>query len=159
MGKEPTFDAREAHKFFSAQCFNAAWDQIDNTERSGKQNEQMLLASFASLWHWTQRPECDQSNYSLGYWQLSRVYSLLGEAENARKYAELCLSASQGEGMLPFYTAYAYEALARAEATAGNGKAVEKYLAEANRVMEKMTDADARNQLLADLSTIVMKES
>ena len=55
-----------------------------------------------------------QRTAPLAYWQVSRIYALLGQADNARRYGELCLEVSQEPGVQPFYLAYAHEALARA---------------------------------------------
>ena len=71
--------------------------------------------------HWTQRPDCTSTNLSIGYWQTARIYALLGQAENARRYAQMCFEVSQQPGVKPFFLAYAYEALAQAEAAAGEG--------------------------------------
>ncbi len=71
--KEP-----EPHRYFSAQCFNRAWELIRRIDRTELESEQMLLLAQASLWHWTQRPDCTPRNLSIGYWQLSRVFALLG---------------------------------------------------------------------------------
>ena len=114
----------------------------------------MLLLSLASLWHWIQRPDCTPGNLSVGYWQVSRVYALLGQVEAARQYAQLCLKSSQGEGALPFHLGYAYEALARAEMVGPNLAKMEEYLQKAYQVSEKMADPEAKKQLLDDLATI-----
>ena len=39
----------------------------------------MILYALASLWHWTQRPDCSTTNLSIGYWQAASVYALAGE--------------------------------------------------------------------------------
>ena len=114
----------------------------------------MLLLSMASAWHWTQRADCTAQNMSVAYWQLARVYALLKQADNARRYGELSLEKSKSEGIPPFYLGYAHEALARAEMVAGNKKKVAEYLAEARRAAERVTDAEAKKMLLADLETI-----
>jgi hypothetical protein len=54
----------------------------------------------------------------------------------------------------PFYLAYAYEAMARAEAVAGNQGGVDEYLASARRVAEEISKSEDRQQLLDDLKTV-----
>lgn len=154
MSNSPEFDQNVAHRFFAVECFNKAWDLLDKPIRTPDEEEEMLRLGFASYWHWTQRPDCEPGNLSISYWQLSRIYAVLGQAENARRYGERCLKISQGEGMLPFHLGYAYEALARAESVAGNVSKVKEYRSSARQVAERMTDEDARKQLLADLETI-----
>ena len=42
------------------------------------------------------------TNLSIGYWQTARIYALLGQAENARRYAQMCFEVSQQPGVKPF---------------------------------------------------------
>jgi hypothetical protein len=154
MTKGPDFDVVAAHKYFSVEFFNKAWDYIDKLNRSIDEADQMLHLSLASLWHWTQREDCTSTNLSIGYWQVSRVFALLRQAENARHYGELCLEASQKEGVLPFYLGYAYEALARAELVAGNQDKMEGYLTHAQEVAAILPDPQEKKQLLSDLDTM-----
>lgn len=155
MGKKTSFDLNAAHRYFSAECFNRAWDLIDKPTRTSKEDQSMLQLGLTSLWHWSQRPDCTPTSLSVGYWQVSRIYALLYQSDLARQYGQLCLQVSQGEGILPFYLGYAYEALARAEAVAGNEVKKKEYLALANHVAERITDSDARWPLLSDLATIL----
>jgi len=154
MAKKPDFDLQTAHKWFSAACFNRAWDYIDKPGRSTAEGDQMLQLSMASLWHWTQRQDCTPTNLSIGYWQVSRVYALLRQADQARHYGQLCLEASQTEGVEPFYRGEAYEALARAELVADNQDQMEKYLIQAHQVATALTDAEEKKILLKDLASI-----
>lgn len=149
MADQPKLDVDLAHKYFSANCFNNAWDYIDKKERTAAENEQMILLSLASLWHWTQRDDCDDGKKSIGYWQASRVYALAGEADNARKYGQLCLDVTPKDAS--FYVGYAYEALARAESVAGHADKAKQYLAEARRCAEKVEAADEKKLLVDDL--------
>lgn len=152
MPNPPTFDLAAAHRFFAADCFNRAWTLIDTPNRSAEDDEQMLRLSQASMWHWTQRPDCTPRNLSIGYWQLARVYALAGRADEARRYGQLCLQHSQSEA--PFYQAYAHEALARADHVAGNHDRAAQHIAEARRLAEAVAEADDRQRLLDDLAAI-----
>ena len=154
MPDKPEFDLQAAHRFFAAECFNRAWDLIDKPDRTPDEDEQMIRLSLASTWHWTQREDCTPTNLSVGYWQTARIYALLGQASNARRYGQLCLAASQGEDILPFYLGYAYEALARAESVSGHADKVAEYLALAREAAARVPDPEARSALLADLESI-----
>jgi hypothetical protein len=154
MAKKPEFDLNAAHKYFAAECFNRAWDFIDMPSRSSDQADKLLQLSLASLWHWTQREDCTPTNLSIGYWQVSRVFALLRQAENARHYGELCLEASQKEGVAPYFLGTAYEALARAEMVAGHLDESEKYLVKAHQVAIALSDEEEKQMLLKDLATI-----
>lgn len=154
MAKEPEFDLQVAHRYFSATCFNQAWELIDKPERTAEEDEAMVQLSLASTWHWTQREDCTPANLSIGYWQTARIYTLIGQVGNARYYAQRCLTTCLEAELPPFYTAYAYEALARAEATAGNVEKSKEYLASAQKETQRVVDEDSRKMLLADLATI-----
>jgi len=154
MAKKPDFDLQVAHKYFSADCFNWTWDYIDKPVRTKGEDEAMLHLSLASLWHWTQREDCTSTNLSIGYWQVSRVFALLRQADNARHYGELCLEASQKEAVPPYYLGTAYEALARAELVAGNLDKMEGFLIQAHQVATLLPDPEEKKMLLSDLATI-----
>jgi hypothetical protein len=154
MSKKPDFDVSAAHRYFSGQCFNRAWDLIDKADRTPQEDEEMIRLSQASIWHWTQREDCTPTHMSTGYWQASRIYAILGQVENARRYGQLCLDVSQGEDVAPFYLGYAYEALARAEAVAGSRAKTEQYLSKAQKIAEQVSDPDSKKWLLGDLGTV-----
>lgn len=89
---------------------------------------------------------------SIGYWQASRIHALLGRADEARRYRQLCLRYSQQEEA--FYLGYAYEALARAEKVAGNSTKAQEFLAEASRLAVAVADPKDRKLLLDDLADL-----
>lgn len=149
---QPSFDLAAAHKYFSAGCFNRAWSLIDQAERTADENELMLALAHASVWHWRERDDCQPRNLSIGYWQLSRVYSLIRHGERAAHYGELCLAASVNEP--PFFQAYAHEAIARAAALTGDVTVLSDHIAQARRLAEMVREAEDRQLLLADLETI-----
>ena len=152
MSKQPDFDTGKAHRYFAVTCFNMAWDLIDKRDRTAEENEEMIRLTHASIWHWTQREDCKSTNLSIGYWQASRVYALVGRVEDARRYGKLCLKHSRQEE--PFYLGYAYEALARAERLAGNEDLTSSHLANAFRLAHQVEEADERKALLDDLNSI-----
>ena len=152
MPTQPDFDLQAAHKYFAPTCFNQAWDWIDKPQRTPEEEQQMILLSMASLWHWTQREDCTNQNLSIGYWQASRVHALAGRVDEARRYGQLGLQVSHAEP--PFYLGYAYEALARAEMRAGDQEKMREYLAEAGRLAAAVADPEERKMLEADLKTI-----
>jgi hypothetical protein len=155
MAIQPSFDVVAAHKFFAADCFNKTWDLMDKAQRTPAEDEQMLFLTMASAWHWSQRADCTDENRSVAYWQIARVYTLLKQTDNARRYGQLCLEASQGDGVPSYCLGYAYEALARAEMAAGDHAKMAEYVAQARAVTERMQDAEAKKMILDDLATIV----
>jgi tetratricopeptide (TPR) repeat protein len=152
MSDKPDFDLAAVHKYFSAVCFNKTWEYIDNPNRTSDEELTMLQSAMTSLWHWTQREDATPQNLSVGNWQVSRVYALLGQVDNARKYAEVSLKLA--EGYEPFYAAFAYEAFARAEMVAGNKAKTQEYLEKAFALAEKVEDEEDKQVLMGDLGSI-----
>ena len=153
--KKKKLTIKKAHKYFSAQCFNKTWDYLDMPERTAEQDEEMLRSAMASHWHWTQRADYGPVNESIANWQVSRVFALLGQPDNARRYGHRSLDALEGQENLPFYQGYGYEALARAEAVAGNSVQMNVYLKKARDAAVRVSDEDSKQMLLSDLETIV----
>ena len=144
----------KGHEHFSVHCFNSAWELMDKAKRTSVEDEDMLQLSMASCWHWTQRADCTKQHLSIGYWQVSRIHSMLGRSIEARRYGELCLAASKDSTVAPFSLAYAYEALARSSAIAKNEGMKTKYINLANKVIETISDAEMKTMLVNDLATI-----
>jgi len=152
MPDKPDFDLQVTHRYFSGNCFNKTWEFIDNPNRTDEDNLSMLQTAMASLWHWTQREDAKSQNLSVGNWQVSRVFALMGQADNARKYAEVSLKYS--EGCEPFYIGFAYEALARAEMAARNQEKMNEYLKKAHELAKKVEDPEDKEVLMGDLNSI-----
>lgn len=157
MYRDTNLQSEQAHKQFSTHCFNLVWDLIEKTHRSPEENDRMVHLAHASLWHWTQRSDCTDKNVSIGYWQLSRVYSLLGEASSALKYAQRCMELTPaGEA---FYQGYAYEALARAALVVGDREEAQRRLSEARQYADSVSDGSEKQMLSDDLDSLSAQAS
>lgn len=146
------FDIVTAHKYFSAENFNKTWEFIEKSERSEEENLAMLHTAIVSLWHWSQREDATPKNLSVGAWQVSRVFSLMGQSDNARSYG--LLSLKHAESLEPFFKAYACESLARAEMIANNRVTMKYYLEKAHALAQEVMDEEDKQILLKDLETI-----
>ena len=123
-------------------------------DRTTEQDEEMLRSAMASHWHWTQRADYGPVSASIANWQVSRVFALLDQPNNARRYGQRSLDALEGQENLPFYQGYGYEALARAEAVAGDEDKMNSYLERARQAAAGVSNDDSKQMLLADLDTI-----
>jgi hypothetical protein len=150
--KGPAFDVEAANRYFAAHCFNRAWDLIEKQVRTPEDDRLMVALNQASVYHWLQRSDCGNKQLSIGFWQASRIQSVLGNAVEARRQAEVCLSYSSE--LEPFYLAYAHEALARAARIAGDLKLAHFHRAEATKLAGDITKKDDRDLLLKDLESI-----
>lgn len=153
MADTPNFNIQEAHKYFSADCFNKTWDNMDKDgNRSTEENMEMLHTAIASLWHWSQREDVTHENLSIGYWQVSRVYCLIKQPYNARRYG--LPSLQYARDLSPFLKGYAYETLARAEMIANNRVIMKVYLEKAHEALAQIGDEEDRQALAKDLESI-----
>lgn len=152
MPDQPQFDRALAHRQFSADAFNTAWDLIDKTDRTPEDEVDMFCRAAASLWHWNQRDDVNNQSRSVGYWQLSRVFSLLSEGNMALRCGDLSLKFAKDTP--PFYQAYAYEALARASVIAGDSISANRYVIRAQKLVDQIENASSREMLLADLQSL-----
>jgi hypothetical protein len=154
MAKETTepFDAARAHRHFSSACFNDTWELIEKPNRSSADEEAMVLCALASLWHWTQRPDCTDQNLSIAYWQVSRTYALTGQGENAQKHAQRSLELAKD--LSPFYKGYAHEAIARAALVSRNDELFAEHLAQARSLWGSMSDIEEKESLQKDLTEL-----
>ena len=144
------------HRRFAVALFNRAWDLMDragrDAEHAGDADAELVHTAHASLYHWLQVGT--PVNAARGEWQCSRVYSVLGRAEPALYHARRVLAICAANGIGDFDLAYAYEALARAHAVAGEHAQARDWLARARDASADVADGDDRAALLADLDTV-----
>ena len=148
------FDVQGAHHRFGVECFNGAWDLLEKEDRSEDETAEMIHMAHASLWHWRRSEHGDPQHFAVGTWQLSRVYAVAGMPEQARRYGQESLLLCRHHDLPAFYLAYAYEALARAAAEAGDTTERERQLGAAEAVAQRIEDVANRKALLDDLATI-----
>lgn len=142
----------EEHRKYAAECFNATWDLLDKPDRTPDEDDLMLHMAHTSMYHWLQVGE--PVNFVRGEWQLSRVHAVLGRAERAIHHAERCLHICEENGIGDFDLAFAYEALARAHAIAGNTHEAAEYMVQARDSTEDIEEDEDRDAVLEDLATI-----
>ena len=142
----------EEHRRLAAQLFNYVWTLMRRTDRDADADAEMVHAAHASRWHWSQvgGPE----HAARGEWQCSRVYTVLGRAEPALFHAARVLDICQRHGIGDWDLAFAYEALARAHACAGDAAETARYLEQARAAAADITEDEDRAFLLEDLATI-----
>ena len=113
----------------------------------------MIHASHASRHHWAEVGT--GANLARGEWQISRVYCVLGRAEPALYHAHRCLAyVLEGDGTEDWDLPFAYEALARATAVAGDASESARYEQLARESGAAIADEDDREHLLEALATL-----
>ena len=154
MAEETRYTEQEFHKRMATGLFNAVWDLLDKGEqRTPAEDDKMLHAAHASRYHWGEIGT--PLHFERGEWQISRVYVVLNRPEPALFHARKCLEICQANDIGDFDIAFAYEALARAYATAGNSAECEKYVELAKRAGDQIQEEDNKNYFHSELSTIL----
>ena len=112
----------------------------------------MIHAAHASRFHWGEIGT--PLEFERGEWQISRVYSTLKRSEPALYHAKRCLEICKENSIGDFDIAFAYEAMARGHAIAGNKTECEKYLQLAEGAGKQIGKKEDRDYFLGELKTI-----
>ena len=141
-------------KLLASQLFNHTWLLLEHEDRTRDDDDRMIHTAHASRYHWGQVPEATPAHLARGEWIISRVYAVLGRPEPALHHARRVLDLCQEHGIGDFDLAFAYEALARAHAVAGDAGQARDYADQALAAAEDIADSDDRDLVLADLETV-----
>ncbi len=145
------FDIAEAHQHFAMELYNLVWDMLDRPERDRLQDELMIHAAHAAAFHWSQVGEPEQLQRS--EWQLSRVYTNVGDKAQALHYARRCFEVTQEQRLGDFDLAFALEAMARANAMNGNKIDFEQYYVLALKAADQISETNDKDLFLAELNS------
>lgn len=150
MGEDPKMTQDEAQLKFAKKINGRVWELLEKTERSPSEDEEMVHAAHASLYHWLYAGSA--VHHQRGAWMIARVQTVLGNAPEALRNARRCLELTEqhGDEMKDFDLAFAYEGLARAYALAGNRKEAENYLQLARQAGDKIADEEDRKIFFDD---------
>lgn len=149
--EEPRYTEHEAHKHFAVALNNLTWSLLEKKERVDEDNDLMVHAAHASMYHWSivGAPE----NKARGEWLVSRVYSVLQSGDPAVHHALASLDICTDHKLTGFDIAYAYEACARAYAASGDMSQCHKYSALALEYGEKIETEGNRSLFFSDLKS------
>src|SRR4051812_8463300 len=136
----------------AVELFNRTWSLMDKADRSERETELMVHAAHASRFMWEEIGE--PVNHARGEWQIARVYAVADRPEPALHHARRCLAIVEEHGVGDFDLACAYEALARAHATAGERDAAARYEALGREAAARIADADDRDLVVSDLDAL-----
>jgi tetratricopeptide (TPR) repeat protein len=150
MTEEKTYTEAEAHRHFAIQFNGKTWDLLDKAERTKEEDELMVYSAQASCRHWLEAGT--GANHQRGEWMIARVYSVLGLGETALRHANRCLELTEQHSDLveDFDRAYAYEAIARAHAIAGNRDEALEYIKLAETAGQAIADEQSKEIFAGD---------
>ncbi|HJS71663.1 MAG TPA: hypothetical protein VJ858_02970 [Acidimicrobiia bacterium] len=149
--KDPTADDIAAwHRTFAPRAFNHTWELLDAETLTREQEEEMLASTFAQRHHWYQVGT--PRNRAIADWQVSRVAVVLGYADLARRFGERSLEIAIENGLDPFVSGFAHEAIARAAASVDDVETFTEHLELARVALAEIEDDEDREVLEADLA-------
>jgi hypothetical protein len=143
------------HEKSAKDCFNKTWDLLDKSNRSEDEEIEMIHSVHASRYHWgilVANEKGTPLNLQRGEWQIARVYTVLNRTEPAMYHAKLCLKLTEEHNIGDFDRAFAYEAMARAMASAGDKEGFEKYYKLAEEAAQKIKEKGDKEYFLEDLN-------
>lgn len=143
---------QELHRKFAVGLFNLVWGLLDKEDRTTEDDDRMLHAAHAPRFHWGETGT--PLEFERGEWQISRVYAVLNRPEAAIHHAHRCLALCEANQIGDFDLAFAYEALARAYAVAGEATNSQEYIRLADQAAAGIEDIDNREYFLSELGTV-----
>jgi hypothetical protein len=149
MTEEEKLTVEESHKKFAVDFFNQIWPLLGKENRTPEEDEQMINAAHASLFHWRQIGKPIHSQR--GEQMVSHVYAVLGMGESALFHAKKCYELTEENKFGDFDLGYSLAAMARANAAVGNKSEFEKYFKLAKEAGEKIEKKENKELFLSDL--------
>ncbi len=152
MTEEKKYTAQEFHRKSAVDSFNLVWSLLDKEGRTKQEDDKMVHAAHASRFHWGEIGT--PVEFERGEWQISRVYAVLSRPQPTLYHATRCLEICTENEIKDFDIAFAYEAMARAYAVAGEESEREQYIGLAKKAGEQIEDKDSRDMFFSELETV-----
>lgn len=149
MEEEKKYTEEECHKKFAKELNNLVWSLLEKKDRNKGEDEKMVNAAYASLYHWSVVGKA--INFQRGHWMISHVYAVLARPEPALYHAKECMQLTEQHNFVDFDLAFAYEAMARAYAVNRNRSECQKYVKLAIEAGEKIKSEEDRKLFFSDL--------
>ena len=144
-------DKSEMHRLFAKETFNKTWDLLEK-KRTKEEDVAMIRMAHTSRYHWGEVGTVLE--FARGDWLISRVYALLGFGVMAHKYAKTSLELCEKNDIGDFDLAFAYEALARANAVSGDIDKGRGYLSLAENASAYIAKKEDREYFLSELKIV-----
>ena len=142
----------DEHRALGVELYNKTWELLEE----GGDADELVDTAHASALHWRFATGATAANRARSHWLCSHVYAGVGRPEPALYHAERCLSVVSSEPgeMEEFDLPVAYEALARANAVAGNVDEARRFIDLGRAETAKIADAEDREQLESQFAEI-----
>ena len=144
MSEDTRYSLEEAHPQFAKQANGKVWGLLDKQARTKSDDEEMLHAAHASLFHWLHAGT--GLHQQRGEWMISRVRAVLGNGPESLRHAERCAEQTEEHAglMQDFDKAFSLEAIARAHALLGNGEEAARHIEIAQKAGDAIADEEDR---------------
>ena len=140
----------EVHRTFGITLNLTVWRELERTDRTPDDDQRLVDAAHASLWHWAQVGTA--ANLARGEWLCAHAYTLVGRVEPALHHARRCVTVTEANGLGDFDAFYACEGMARALALAGNTEEAASWRERAVGALDEVADAEDCEICEADLA-------
>lgn len=140
----------QTHHQMGVDYFNQSWSLLEKPDRNKADEDLLINMVHASLFHW--RHLNQPINVLRGEWMIAHVYTLLKHKESALYHAHNTLHWAEVAKAEDWDLAYAYEAMARAQALLGNREEFSKYLEMALEAGKNIKEEGDRKQFEADFN-------
>jgi hypothetical protein len=145
--------SKEMHQEIGRVTNGEVWKLLEKGELTAEEEHVIVDTAHASNYHWLHGGTV--VNAQRGEWLLARVYTTLRHNQEALWHAKACfeLTEANNEAMQDFDFAYAYEALARAQALAGVPDLAAENKARARELGGKIADDEDREWFETDFTS------
>lgn len=137
------------HQKLAADAFNETWRFLDKAKRTPEEDARMVELAHVSRDHWATAGM--PVHWARGEWQLSRVYSAIGQPETAMQHAQRCLQIAEQNSLGDFDRATAHEAYVRAYRASGDLPSARDEYAKALALAGRVIEPEDRAVLFMDL--------
>jgi hypothetical protein len=146
----PKVDMAQMHMKMGTDYFNQSWELLDKPDRTKEDEDMLINMAHASMFHWMQVGK--PVNMLRGEWLLAHVYTILKHKEEALYHAKNTLDWAKKAKAEDWDLAYAYEAMARAQALNGNKEEFKKYYQMAMDAGKKIKEEGDKKQFDKDMN-------
>lgn len=140
------------HQWFAVECNNRAWDLAVKLPRTAEETREMLDAAYAASFHWAKIGK--PVNIARADMTLAHIWAVLGNGEQAQKYAKQCLDFFEANHGEEWDIAFAHAEMAYAAYVRGDHAAHVRHHAEADRLGQAMKSEEDKSVFMEEFSRI-----
>ncbi|MFX1368896.1 MAG: hypothetical protein ACFFAY_09885 [Promethearchaeota archaeon] len=158
MTDDEKLTLREFHRKMGAKTNGGVWGVLDNANPSEAELEDALEMAYTSRYHWKQVGTL--TNDVRAIYMISRVFSHMKKGESAVNYASVMLDLAKKaeradkDNWKDFDMPFVYEAMAKAQAAAGNKDECKKFAKMSQDLIDKLADKQDREICQGELDKL-----